>query len=228
MNNQDFKFQEPRSIPVILLLDTSGSMNVSGNIGILNEAVHQMLADFSSQDDSNVAINVAIYSFGPDAKQVLPLMSASEAKDVYRDMSASGGTPLDGVLKLAKNQLIEDKEKLTSRSYRPTVVLVSDGMPNPGWEAALSDFKGTGRSSKCYRMALGIGFKAGDPSYKMLNEFVSDPEYLFTAAEASKIRSFFKFVTMSTIFRTSSQNPNMQPAPQAIVTNGDDDDDDIF
>lgn len=227
MNTSNFKFQEPRSVPVILLLDTSGSMRSSGNIDILNSAVFQMLDDFCAHDDSNVAINVAVYAFGPDVREIIPLMNVFEAKEKYQNMTANGGTPLGGVLRQVKTQLIEDKEKLPSRSYRPTVVLVSDGNPNDDWEPALLDFKENGRSAKCVRMALGIGYETGDPSYKMLSQFVSDSELLFTASEASKIRSFFKFVTMSTIFRTASQNPNVQPTPQAIAAE-DDDDDDIF
>ncbi len=210
MNEEmNFKFQEPRSIPVILLLDTSGSMDAHGNIDVLNTAVRDMLSDFASQNDNNVIIKTAIYTFGPDPKQFLPLMKAIDAVEQYKNMEANGGTPLGGVLKLAKTELIEDKEQIDSRSYRPTVILVSDGMPNDVWEAELESFCSEGRSSKCYRMALAIGSDKGTPTYEMLTKFTGDVERVFAAEASSTIKKFFKYVTMSTIARTATDNPNI-------------------
>lgn len=208
-NEQSFKFQEPRSIPVILLLDTSGSMSANGNIDVMNSSVKTMLKDFASQNDNNVAIKVAVYTFGPDVKQILPLTNAIDALEKYQDLSANGGTPLGGALNLVKNGLIEDKEQITSRSYRPTVILVSDGMPNDNWQQPLELFCNDGRSSKCYRMALAIGSEKGTPTYEMLKTFTGDEKTVFSAEESATIKKFFKFVTVSTISRTVSSNPNM-------------------
>jgi len=220
-----FKYGEARSLPVILLLDTSGSMSASGNINTLNSAVREMLQDFAGQDDNNISIQVAIYTFGPSPKQFLPLTPAKDALEQYNDMPASGMTPLGGVLNMAKQELIERKEILTSRSYRPTVILVSDGAPNDVWEPALNAFVNEGRSSKCYRMAMGIGISQGSPEYQVLEKFVSDKEQVFSADQSKQIKNFFKYVTISTISRTKSANPNVIPAP---VSTFDDDDDDVF
>jgi len=205
----NFKFQEPRSIPVILLLDTSGSMAGNGNIDVLNASVKEMLDDFAKQYDNNVAIQVAIYTFGPDAKQFLPLMHASDAKQMYKPMEADGGTPLGGALSLAKEGLIENKDMISSRCYRPTVILVSDGMPNDNWQPALEAFCSGGRSSKCYRMAMGIGVPKDTTAHKVLETFTGDPKLVFTAEEATTIRKFFKYVTFSTIQRSTSATPNV-------------------
>ena len=79
----DFKFSEAKSLPVILLLDTSGSMENSGNINVLNSAVLEMLRDFAEQNSGNVAIKVAIFTFGGDARQFLPLTSAKQALEEF-------------------------------------------------------------------------------------------------------------------------------------------------
>ena len=208
-DNQGFKYQEPRSIPVILLLDTSGSMHANGNIDVMNSSVKGMLRDFARQNDNNTAIKVAIYTFGPQPQQFLPLMDAEDAFSRYTDMAADGGTPLGAVLELAKQELIENKELITSRSYRPTVILVSDGMPNDQWEEALDRFCNTGRSSKCYRMALAIGSREGTPTHQMLTRFTGNPQQVFSAEESSTIKKFFKYVTISTLSRKSSDNPNV-------------------
>lgn len=223
-SNFDFKYQEPRSIPVVLLLDTSGSMYTDDNIDIMNTAVGDMLRDFKQHNDTNTEIHVAIYTFGPTAEIFLPLSSASVAYDKFCETSltADGGTPLGAVLTLAKNELLEDRTKITSRSYRPTVILVSDGMPNDGWESALETFCHEGRSSKCYKMALAIGASKDDPSYQMLLRFAGDEKLVFSTKESMEIRAFFKMVTQSTVSRTVSANPNIISEP--IIEDPDDDD----
>lgn len=70
--------------------------------------------------------------------------------------------------------MIEDKEQIPSRAYRPTVVLVSDGRPNDQWKGPLDVFMSEGRSAKCYRMAMGIGVERGSEAYDVLKRFTSD------------------------------------------------------
>lgn len=228
MNEElSFKYSEARSLPIILLLDTSGSMSINGHINVLNNCVREMLADFSEQNDNNVSIDVAIYAFGPDGRQILPLTPAKQAVEIYQDMSANGMTPLGAALSLAKSELIERKDVLPSRAYRPTVVLVSDGEPNDNWQAALNAFVNEGRSAKCYRMAMGIGVNKGTQAYKVLEDFVSDKEQVFSADQSKQIKSFFKYVTVSTISRTRSANPNaIQSSVNTLIKSNQDDDDD--
>ena len=221
--NLDFKYSEPRSLPVILLLDTSGSMKNNGNIDVLNGAVRDMLHEFAGQNNSDVVIKVAIYTFGPDANQFLELMPANEAELKYTDMVAGGQTPLGGALNLVKNRVLEDKNIIPSREYRPTVVLVSDGMPNDNWEDALKSFVFEGRSSKCYRMAMGIGVTPGTKAYEVLEKFVSDRELVFSANQTGQIKNFFKFVSLSTISRAVSANPNVITSIKDSSGNDDDD-----
>lgn len=221
-----FKFSEPKSLPVILLLDTSGSMATNGNIDVLNFAVRDMLQDFASQDTGNAVIKVAVYTFGPDAKQVMPLMPAKEAAEKYTDLPASGMTPLGGALNLVKNGVIEDKTVISSRDYRPMVVLVSDGAPNDDWRTALKSFTEEGRTSKCFRVAMGIGSLPPEARC-MLEKFVSDKELVFTANDSKDIKKFFKFVSMSTISRSVSSNPNKVDGIVSVAQVYDDLDDDM-
>ena len=221
--NLNFKYSEPRSLPVILLLDTSGSMKNNGNIDVLNGAVRDMLHDFAGQNNADIVIKVAIYTFGPDAKQFLELMPAFAAESKYTDMTASGQTPLGGALNLVKNRVLEDKNIIPARDYRPTVVLVSDGMPNDNWAEALKAFVSEGRSSKCYRMAMGIGVTPGTKPYEVLEKFVSDRELVFSAEQTGQIKNFFKYVSLSTISRVTSENPNVITSIKGSSADADDD-----
>ncbi len=193
-----------RPLPVILMLDGSGSMS-GEKIYILNSAVNEMINSFKQEAQNEVEIQVGIIVFGDGGAQyVLPLQSCSQITNIQ--LGASGGTPMGMALKMAKD-LIEDKDTIPSRGYRPTVVLVSDGQPNDSWEEPMDNFITNGRSSKCDRLAMEI--QAGANGEAVLNKFLEGTENrLFHANEASKIKDFFRFVTMSVSVRSKSADPN--------------------
>lgn len=192
-----------RPLPVILLLDRSGSMS-GEKISTLNSALNDMIQSFKTAGQGEVEINLGIISFG-DGGASYDLQLQPVAGISNMSLQANGGTPMGMALRMAKD-LIEDKEIIPSKGYRPAVVLVSDGEPNDDWEQPMNNFIGGGRSSKCERFAMAIGTSQEDP---VLNKFLSGTENkVFLASDASKIRDFFKFVTMSVSVRSRSQNPN--------------------
>jgi uncharacterized protein YegL len=72
-------------------------------------------------------------------------------------------------------------------------------------------------------MAMGIGVEEGTTEHKVLENFISNEERVYSAEDASNIRKFFKYVTMSVTSRTRSQNPNIVPKKEEI-----EDEEDIF
>ena len=192
-----------RALPVILLLDGSGSM-AGEKIDTLNAAVNEMITSFKSGAQNEVAIQIAIITFsGGGANYAVPLSAVGDIAEVA--LRANGATPMGAALRMAKD-LIEDKETISSKSYRPAVVLVSDGMPNDEWQDAMSGFIKSGRSSKCDRFAMAIG---ADADRGVLGMFLEGSEnQVFEAADAGKIKDFFRFVTMSVSVRSKSKNPN--------------------
>ncbi len=205
----DFLYQDPRPLPVILLLDTSGSMSLDENIETLKVAVREMIQNFKSSSNAIVSIRVGIIIFGGDeAELFLPLSDVSEIDvNCMESVCASGRTPMGSAIRLAK-KIVDDRKQIPGRAYAPTVVAVTDGQPNDEWENALVDFIHNGRSARCERMAMGIGeeVKTG-PAYEMLEKFVSHPDYLFGADDSLQISEFFRFVTMSTICRSHGTKP---------------------
>jgi uncharacterized protein YegL len=206
------KFTAPKAkpFPVILLLDVSDSMS-GEKIHNLNAAVHDMLNDFSDTETSEVEIHLSVITFGAQVKLHQALTSASAIQ--WQDLSASGMTPLGTALQMAK-AMIEDKETVPSRAYRPTVVLVSDGQPTDGWEDPLNEFINDGRSSKCDRIAMAIG---ADADEAVLGKFFEGTTHqLLYAENAKQLREGFKYITMSVTLRTRSQTPNIVPTPDVI------------
>ncbi len=104
MSNTPFdpsKFTAPKAkpLPVILLLDVSGSMS-GDKIRNLNDAVRDMLDTFSDTENGETEIHVAIITFGAQVTLHQPLASASTIH--WQDLSAGGMTPLGTALQMAK------------------------------------------------------------------------------------------------------------------------------
>ncbi|MCS6915426.1 MAG: VWA domain-containing protein [Myxococcales bacterium] len=200
---KEFTVATSRPLPVILLADISGSMGSDGKINALNTAVQEMLSAFAEEDTGRAEIHVAIVTFGGSASLHIPLQPARQVR--WTPMQANGGTPLGAALNLVTD-LIEDREKVPSRAYRPSIVLVSDGMPTDEWREPLARLLSAERAKKAQRFALGIG---ADADHNVLQEFLADPEArVLQAHEAREIRKFFRWVTMSVTSRSRSLQPN--------------------
>lgn len=179
-----------KPLPLLLLLDTSGSMS-GEKIRHMNQAIKEMIDDLKAAEQIETEIRVSVITFGPVQMQ-FPFTSVSQIN--WKDLEVTGDTPIGAVLKEAK-QIIEDRNVLPQRCYKPTVILVSDGQPTDSWREAMNAFKTEGRSAKCNRMAMAIG---GDADEQMLSSFIEGTEnVLFHAEDATKIKDFFKFVTMT-------------------------------
>lgn len=205
-----FTVSKPKPIPVLLLLDTSGSMSGS-KITALNTAVRKMLGTFRKAELESEVL-VSIITFGAEVKRAFPFTPVSQVQ--FEDLGAYGGTPLGVALRMAK-AMLEDRDETPSRIYRPTVVLVSDGQPTDSWEKPLEEFISGGRSSKCDRMAMGIG---ADADKNVLARFIQGTdEPLFEAESAEDIVNFFKKVTMS-VTQTVGGSVSRHSAPSAPST----------
>jgi len=215
------KFQEQtaRPLPIIVLADTSGSMSVEGKIEALNKGLKDMITSFASESRLRAEIQVSVITFGGcQAALNLPLTPAHQLHG-FTPLVAEGTTPLGDALSLASG-MIEDKDCIPSRAYRPVIVLISDGYPTDDWQAPFARLLNGERSSKATRFAMAIG---ADADVSMLSDFANDPEApLFRAENARDIHRFFRAVTMSVSARSQSVTPN-QPTPLQISC-GDDQD----
>lgn len=203
---REFTVNQARPLPVFLLLDASGSMGESGKIEALNRAVKEMLASFAAEPDLRAGLQVGAIAFGGDVRVHMPLLDAEDPKSKWKPLLAQGNTPLGQALTKVR-LMIEDKALVPSRSYRPTLVLVSDGQPNDEWQEPLKLLLDSPRASKAVRMAMAIGADADVP---MLQRFLNSPESkVFQAHEARDIHKFFKWVTMSVTARSRSATPDI-------------------
>ena len=124
-------------MPVVLLLDVSGSMG-GEKINNLYTATTKMIETFSEQAKNEIPYKVAIITFGD---RVDCHTRYTDAKDLQNlsGFTASGMTPLGTALRMAK-AMIDDKDETKSRWYKPAVILVSDGKPTDSYEEPMRAF----------------------------------------------------------------------------------------
>lgn len=200
-----FAVATPRPLPVIVLADVSGSMGENGKIEALNAAMKDMVSTFSKESRLRAEIQVGLITFGGKAQMHLPLVVVNSVTG-FTELKAGGVTPMGAAFDLAR-QLLEDKDRIPSRAYRPVLILLSDGQPTDEWEAPLKALCESERAQKATRLAMAIG---PDADEDMLKDFTNDAEApIFKGHDARDIHRFFRAVTMSVTTRTASQNPDI-------------------
>lgn len=213
MGLNNYIAKEPRALPVFILADTSGSMR-GDKINELNLALREMVTALNDADDIRGKFQLSVISFGGNVKTVQELSDITDIE--LSELSAAGNTPMGQAFETVCD-LIEDREVVSSRAYTPTIVLISDGLPTDcteemykrknylDWEPLQRIHNGE-RTSRCQRLALGIG---EDADADMLKSFVNNPDIpVIKTSDANGIAGFFKWVTMSTVARMNSVNPN--------------------
>lgn len=214
MGLNSYIVREPRALPIFVLADVSGSMR-GEKINELNLALREMLNALNNVDDIRGKFQLCVISFGGEVKIEQPLADIDGL--IIPELAASGNTPMGEAFDLVR-EMIENREIVSSRSYAPTIVLISDGIPTDcsesvynskkygDWDSLVNLHSGE-RTSKSQRLALGIG---SDADYGMLKDFINNSEIpVIKANAATGIAKFFRWVTMSTVARMNSINPNM-------------------
>jgi uncharacterized protein YegL len=136
-NNLDVTNPAPRC-PVILLLDTSGSM--SGQpLRELQSGLDQFLKETSDDETASMSVELEIITFGGDAEISSAFAPVYDIADMPPALVATGSTPLGEALKLADSELKARRRLYKQKgiaSYKPWLVLMTDGCPNDDYESA--------------------------------------------------------------------------------------------
>lgn len=145
---------EPRC-PVMLLLDTSGSMQGDA-IEQLNAGIKQLRDELLQDPLAAKRVEIAIVTFGP-VKLATPFATV----DAFNPpkLSASGGTPLGEAIVTGIDHLKDRKREYRTAGipyYRPWIMVITDGSPTDDWtRAARLVAEGEERKSHSF-FAVGV------------------------------------------------------------------------
>ncbi len=174
---------EPRC-PVVLLLDTSSSMN-GKPIEELNQALAAFDQELKADTLASLRVEVAVVTFGGKAR-VLDVRGTGESDlDAHTAfvtvdsfipprLEAHGSTPMGDAVRTGLRLIHQRKEiyKTNSSDYfRPWMFLLTDGKPTDSWKEAADAVRQ--EEERKGLLFFGIGVESAD--LKILSEF-SRPE----------------------------------------------------
>lgn len=149
---------EPRC-PCLLLLDVSGSMQGSP-IGELNAGLQAFQAELHSDELALKRVEVGVVTFGPVAT-IQDFTSATSFQ--APTLQPSGDTPMGAAILHGLDMVRRRKDEYRAAgiaSYRPWVMLITDGAPTDPWSAAATAVR-DGEAAKGFAF-FAIGVQGAD------------------------------------------------------------------
>ncbi|MFS0519649.1 VWA domain-containing protein [Nostoc sp. UIC 10607] len=142
--------------PVILLLDTSGSM--SGQpIQELNRGLAAFKADILKDSQASLSVEVAMITFDPIVKLTQDFVTIDQFTPPT--LEVDGVTPMGGAIEYALDFLESRKQTYKDNGilyYRPWVFLITDGAPTDSWQSAAQRLREAEAQSRLSFFAVGV------------------------------------------------------------------------
>ena len=193
-NTLDTMNPAPRC-PVTLLLDTSSSM-YGQPIQELNAALCQFIQETSEDEAASMSVELEVITFDDSADIVLPFTPISNVRRNSVSLTACGMTSMGAALGLAKTEL-ENRRRMYRNagisSYRPWVILMTDGGPNDDWVAAADQMRKLGETGKITYIGIEIGNDADHQTMCQILPAQPGPVKL----QGLRFKQFFKWLTDS-------------------------------
>lgn len=209
--------QEPRC-PVVLLLDTSGSMN-GQPINELNKGLVTFKQSIEQDSLATLRVELAIITFGPVQMRQDFVTVDNWTPQRY---DADNLTPMGEAINYALD-ILEDRKQTYKNNgiqyYRPWVFLITDGGPNDEWTTPAQRLKQAFNDKKIQFFAVGV--QGADMN--ILKQITPDPSFPPVALNGLDFNSMFKWLSAS-LSSVSHSTPGsgqvaiQQPAWGTIAT----------
>ncbi|MEH2413051.1 vWA domain-containing protein [Nostoc sp.] len=178
--------------PVILLLDTSGSM--SGQpIQELNRGLAAFKEDVQKDSQASLSVEVAIITFGPIVQVVQDFVTIDQFTPPI--LEVGGLTPMGAAIEYALDFLETRKQTYKDNGihyYRPWVFLITDGVPTDSWQSAAQRLREAEAQSRLSFFAVGVQ----DADMNILKQ-ISPPERPPIMLKGLDFRELFVWLSAS-------------------------------
>lgn len=196
-----------RVMPLIFLVDTSGSMG-GAKIASLNTAVREALNDVGeiSHNNSDAQIKVAVLEFSSGTNWMYPQPMDSE-DFVWQDLEAGGLTCFGEALNELNNKLSKSHGFMAepTGSRAPAIILLTDGEPTDEYKHALEKIKGNPWFKVGVKVAIAIG---DDADTDVLKEFTGNIESVLTVHTIDQLKKIIHTVSV-TASQVASQSASV-------------------
>ncbi|MBN3897027.1 MAG: VWA domain-containing protein [Nostoc sp. NOS(2021)] len=178
--------------PVILLLDTSGSM--SGQpIQELNQGLAAFKEDVVKDSQASLSVEVAMITFGPIVKLIQDFVTIDQFTPPT--LEVAGVTPMGAAIEYALDFLENRKQTYKDNGilyYRPWVFLITDGTPTDSWDSAAKRLREAEAQSRLSFFAVGVK----DADMNILKQ-ISPPERPPVMLNGLDFRELFVWLSAS-------------------------------
>ena len=192
-NTLDVTNPAPRC-PVVLLLDTSSSM-AGAPIDELNQGVRQFLEETRNDEAASMSVELEVITFDDRATRAIPFSPIANVR-VPAPFRADGWTHMGAALRMATADLKARRElyrRTGVSSYRPWVVLMTDGEPNDKWQDAAREMREMGERGCIQYIGIEIGRQANHRTLCRILPSNPGPVRL----QGLKFKQFFRWLTDS-------------------------------
>lgn len=193
--NLDLNNPAPRC-PVILLLDTSGSM--SGDpIKELNAGLKQFIQETSNDEAASMSVELEVITFDTQVNIAMPFTPICDVEKNPAPLTTYGSTSMGGALTLAADELKKRRQIYQDNgipSYKPWVVLMTDGCPNDNWEAPAAQMRALAEQNRITFVGVEIG-KGVD--HATMCKIMPAVNPMLAKLDGLKFKDFFRWLTDS-------------------------------
>ena len=201
-----------RPLHFIYVCDCSGSMQASGKMQALNQAIRQSLPEMVqvSQQNPEAQIMVRVLSFADQALWHLGTPTpVDQVLPQWRDLEAGGLTAMGEAMEQLAAVL--RTPPMDQRALPPVLVLISDGAPTDDFIDGLRTLMGEPWATKAVRLAIAIGH---DADLEVLQQFIGtdlgrNPRRPLQANDSNTLARYIQWASTAVVGAASQ--PRSQP-----------------
>lgn len=161
-------------LPIIYVLDTSGSMLLNGRISAVNEAMNDTAEVLKkvSANNADAQIMIGVLTFSTGAKWITPHGLIYLEDFYWEDLKAGGMTDLGRALEQLNLKLKPDEFLKSKIGFKlPVIIFMSDGEPtDTDWKQKLETIN---QENRWFREATKIALAVGDEARKDVLEAIT-------------------------------------------------------
>ena len=179
-----------RTLPVYLLLDTSGSMT-GEPIEAVKNGVQIMQSSLRQNPQAIETAFLSVITFASKAKQIIPLTDLASFQ--MKNIEATGLTALGDALRVVSDCIEKEVAKTTAETkgdWKPLVFIMTDGIPTDDWDKGLERFKKV-------RIGMVVACAAGNGADTKILKQITENVLRLDTADSQSISKFFAWVTAS-------------------------------
>ena len=180
-------------LPIIYVLDTSGSMEGS-RIAAVNAAMNETMEVLKdvSQKNPTAQLKIAVLQFSSGPQWVTDELVFME--DFYwNDLKAGGLTDFGSALNELNNKLSREQFLVSEVGFKaPVIIFMSDGEPTDDYESALNKIKS---NNNFFKVSTKIVAAVGnDANVQVLQEITGNKEAVIKVNDEESTKSFMEII----------------------------------